>query len=131
MNISLFFSALFIQPREYYPEYITDNTMLRMHTPRHLYCTAAGVKKQFDRIQGTIGSIKHWIESEPGVFHFETFWVDKNTMYFEKVPFEIFWDIFVQNNSEIKTNIIEELTALLREEYDDSYELYLPNIMKG
>ena len=74
-----------------------------------------------------------------GEFEFVNFVVDKHTMYFDKVPFEVFWNSFVEARPEIKKELAsmyaldmkQELESVLRDEYEDNYEQYLPELISA
>ena len=138
MNLSEHFTRVFTRHMSEYPDHPPVSKHLWMYMPRYLYSTVEGVKKQFDRIQGNVGTIAFWNETSDNTFDFATFCVDKTTMYFDKVSFEAFWNSFVDNRPEVKRELSsmmrldmeQELKLILQEEYTDNYDHYLSELLQ-
>lgn len=135
MNLTEHFATIFDLPVASYPQ--PDLNVSVGITPNWLYCTVKGVKQQYERMWQEEGLIWIWLH-ENAQFTFKAFVMDKKTMYFEKVSFDMFKESFIFHRPEVKKDITSmmrldvesELETVLKQEYETDYDLYYPEIIK-
>lgn len=137
MDLNLFFTSELTYELDECPDTTPLSDTVGRYVKKQTVATLGGVKTQFDRIPGRYGVIHYWKQTSTGQFCFERFPVDKQTMYFEKVSYDVFKQSFIEARPAIKQELASsmlrsdleaELDAVLLEEYADSYELYTHEI---
>lgn len=133
MNLSEHFTAVLKYKSIEYPKYAPVGRAIAEHCPGWLYSSIKGLTQQYESMSTDSGLIWYMDKDlDATEFQLLAMHVDKTTMYFEKVSFDVFKASFIEARPEVKRELASmmrldmeaELDAILAEEYADSYNLY-------